>query len=121
MEVWKQMYEDYPMYEISSDGKVRNMQTNKILKIRDDCDVFLRNKNNSMKWVNVKYLKNRYDANLIEDIHNQVTNYLETIEDTNNLWIHKFMVKHYSTDIESMDELYNHAKNNYEKYYSWMG
>ena len=31
------------------------------------------------------------------------------------------MIKHYSRDIVSMDELYNHAKNNYEKYYaSWI-
>ena len=58
-------------------------------------------------------------------MHNKVTNYLETIEDTNNKHIHQFMVKYYSnppiTNIVSMDELYNHAKHNYEKYYaSWI-
>ena len=60
------------------------MQTNKILKIREDRDVLLRDKNNSMKWVNVKYLLFKYFPNLMEYVHDKVTNYLETIEDTNN-------------------------------------
>ena len=123
MEVWVQMYEVFPMYEISSNGNVRNMQTNKILKPRTTGFfniVFLRNKNNLMKWVQVQDLLFEYGARLIENIFDNVTNYLETIEDTNNKHIHQWMVKHYSTDIVSMDELYNHAKNNYEKYYAWI-
>ena len=33
MEVWGQMYKDYPMYELSSKGNVRKCGTNKNLKI----------------------------------------------------------------------------------------
>jgi hypothetical protein len=65
MEVWKQMYEDFPMYEISSYGNVRNMQTNKFLKTnRTNNDgfviVILRDKNNLKKWVKISDLMNQY-------------------------------------------------------------
>ena len=132
MEVWVQMYEDYPMYEVSSIGNVRNMQTNKILKIRAD-RVLLRDKNNSMKWVNVKYLVFKYFGNSIDTIKN----YLETnteirpdhmgeIKFTNidkfpkGCYIFEWMLFYYpNNDFKSMDELYNRAKMAYETYSSW--
>jgi hypothetical protein len=60
MEVFKQMTDDYVLYEISNYGNVRNFQTNKILKQRIDSNgyaiVLLRDKNNIRKWVHVSDL-----------------------------------------------------------------
>ena len=68
MEIWKQMDEGYILYEVSSDGNVRNMQTKKILKKRKDgngyASVFLKDKKSKLnKWVKVSDLEAYYIYN----------------------------------------------------------
>ena len=55
MELWIQMYEDFPLYEISSQGNIRKMKNKKVSNLRYGRDVLLKDKNNAMKWVNVKH------------------------------------------------------------------
>lgn len=71
-EIWKQMYNNYVNYEISSYGEVRNMQTNKLLNYRTSKNgnamVLLRDKNNNKKWVTTLDLMLEYfdDDEVIE-------------------------------------------------------
>ena len=113
-EIWLQMYELYPMYEISTHGSVRNMQTNKVLKIRNDY-VFLRDKNNRMRWLNIRYLMAIHSKQLIEEKDKVVTNYL--LDNDNNIinFIKNIMIVEYNL-FHSMDALYRSALDQHEKY-----
>ena len=83
MEVWVQMYEDYPMYYLSSYGNVRKCGTNKNLKItlkttRKNYDGFeivhLRDKNNLKKWVQLSDLMKQYFTREEIIVYNSIVN-----------------------------------------------
>jgi len=117
-ELWVQMC-DYPMYEISTHENVRNMQTNKVLKIRYNRNVFLRDKNNKMHWHNIQCLMLIHSKQLREEKEKAVTNYLEENGCDINPWIKNCMIIDYC-QFDSLDTLYNMVKHKYDKYYSWM-
>ena len=77
MEVFKQMTDDYILYEISNYGNVRDFQTKKIIKERNDDDgyafILLRDKKNIKKWVRVNDLIVCYVYGHVCHIHSSVT------------------------------------------------
>jgi len=60
MDLWIQMYKDFPLYEISLQGNIRKIKNKKFSHLRYGRDVLLKDKNDKMKWVNVKHSMHQY-------------------------------------------------------------